>query len=98
MAYADDTFAAPSPGAWRTSTLRTRDGVDLALYHWPADGTTPDANPARATVALVHGLAEHAGRHEALARRLGAAGIELFTVDLRGHGRSPGERAWIDRF
>jgi acylglycerol lipase len=49
-------------------------------------------------VALVHGLGEHAGRYEALAQRLTAAGIELFAIDLRGHGQSPGARAWVDRF
>jgi len=75
-----------------TGTVRTADGVDLALYRWPY------ALPVRATVALLHGLAEHAGRYAALAERLGALGIELVAVDLRGHGRSPGERAWVTTF
>jgi len=68
------------------------DGVELALYRWPSTG------PTRATVALVHGLAEHAGRYAPLADRLGAAGIELVAIDLRGHGHSPGERTWVERF
>jgi acylglycerol lipase len=72
-------------------TIRSADGVELALYHWPAPPTP------RATVALVHGLAEHAGRYEALAKRLNAAGIELVAVDLRGHGHSPGRRTWVAR-
>ncbi|RKP52772.1 alpha/beta hydrolase [Trinickia fusca] len=74
--------------------MQTDDGVRLALYRWPVDG----ARAVRATVALVHGLAEHAGRYAALAERLNAAGIELVAVDLRGHGRSPGERTWVTRF
>jgi alpha-beta hydrolase superfamily lysophospholipase len=61
--------------------ILTRDGVELALYHWPVEGL----GIPRATVALVHGLAEHAGRYVALARRLNAAGIEVFAIDLRGH-------------
>ncbi|MGN6649918.1 lysophospholipase [Trinickia sp.] len=73
-------------------SVRTADGVELALYRWPC------AAPARATVALLHGLAEHAGRYTALAERLAAAGIELVAIDLRGHGRSPGERAWVESF
>jgi acylglycerol lipase len=73
-------------------TVLTEDGVELALYRWAG------AAPVRATVALLHGLAEHAGRYAPLAERLNAAGIELVAVDLRGHGRSPGERTWIARF
>jgi alpha-beta hydrolase superfamily lysophospholipase len=75
-------------------TVRTRDGVELILHHWPADGD----GPPRATVALVHGLAEHAGRYAEIARRLNAARIALFAVDLRGHGQSPGARAWVEQF
>lgn len=76
----------------RTDTVTAADGTDLPLYRWPAVGTR------RATVALVHGLAEHAGRYAALAARLNAVGIELVAIDLRGHGQAPGPRAWVSRF
>jgi acylglycerol lipase len=78
--------------AMPTDSVRTADGVELALYRWPC------AAPARATVALLHGLAEHAGRYTALAERLAQARIELVAIDLRGHGRSPGERTWVHSF
>ncbi len=74
------------------SLVTTADGVNLPLYRWPAVGQT------RATVALVHGLAEHAGRYAALAGRLNAVGIELVAIDLRGHGHAPGKRAYVKRF
>ncbi|MFL9872773.1 alpha/beta hydrolase [Paraburkholderia megapolitana] len=84
--------AVPTAGkAPDVSNVVTGDGIELPLYRWPV--TSP-----RATVALVHGLAEHAGRYTALAQRLNAAGIELFAVDLRGHGRAPGLRVWVERF
>ncbi|AMV41919.1 hydrolase [Paraburkholderia caribensis] len=70
----------------------TRDGLELPLYRWRAAGLRC------ATVALIHGLAEHAGRYAPLAQALNANGIELVAVDLRGHGNAPGRRAWIERF
>ncbi|AJY20084.1 PGAP1-like family protein [Burkholderia multivorans ATCC BAA-247] len=87
-----DARTAPAPHIGR---LRTADGLELASYRWPADAR---AAPPRATVALLHGLAEHAGRYAPLAARLNAAGIDLLAIDLRGHGRSPGKRAWVARF
>jgi alpha-beta hydrolase superfamily lysophospholipase len=74
------------------SSVTSADGVALPLYRWPASG------PLRATVALLHGLAEHAGRHAALAGRLNAVGIELVAIDLRGHGHAPGKRVSVKRF
>ncbi|KGC08255.1 PGAP1-like family protein [Burkholderia multivorans] len=87
-----DARTAPAPHIGR---LRTADGVELASYRWPADAR---AAAPRATVALLHGLAEHAGRYAPLAARLNAAGIDLLAIDLRGHGHSPGKRAWVARF
>ncbi|MDN7969485.1 lysophospholipase [Burkholderia multivorans] len=87
-----DARTAPAP---HTGRLRTADGLELASYRWPADAR---AAAPRATVALLHGLAEHAGRYAPLAARLNAAGIDLLAIDLRGHGRSPGKRAWVARF
>nr|WP_229013136.1 alpha/beta hydrolase [Paraburkholderia gardini] len=84
--------ALPSAPVAAISRVTTRDGAGLALYRW-----TPEGTP-RATVALVHGLAEHAGRYTALAHELNAVGIELVAIDLRGHGLASGARVWIKRF
>ncbi|QGZ61987.1 alpha/beta hydrolase [Paraburkholderia acidisoli] len=85
-----------TPGAFaevpQRSTLRTRDGTELPLYVWRAKP------PRRAAIALLHGLAEHAARYAALAARLRAAGIDVYAIDLRGHGHAPGRRAWVTRF
>ncbi|WP_321964179.1 alpha/beta hydrolase [Paraburkholderia sp. J7] len=85
------TGAAEAMEPTERSTLLTRDGVELPLYVWRASA------PPRAALALVHGLAEHAGRYAALAARLNAAGIDVYAIDLRGHGRAPGRRTWVAR-
>jgi len=76
----------------RISRIVSGDGTELPFYCWPAIG------PTRATVALLHGLAEHAGRYAALARALNECGIALCATDLRGHGLAPGVRTWVERF
>lgn len=83
---------APDTAQPLLATVTTSDGLELPLYRWPAKGTR------RAAIALLHGLAEHAGRYGALAQQLNEAGIELIAIDLRGHGRAPGKRARIERF
>lgn len=72
--------------------VRTRDGVELRAYRWPAVGTS------RARLLLVHGVAEHAGRYPHVALRLANAGITTYAFDLRGFGGSGGPRAFVDRW
>ncbi len=56
----------------------------------------PDETP-RALVVIAHGASEHSDRYEHVAARLVAEGYAAFAIDLRGHGRSDGPRALIDR-
>ena len=79
--------AASSPG-----TARTRDGLELRTYEWPAAGS------ARAHLLLIHGIAEHAGRYPHVASRLAIAGITTHAYDQRGFGGSGGHRAYVDRW
>jgi alpha-beta hydrolase superfamily lysophospholipase len=72
-------------------SLATADGVSLAGRNWmPAQ--------ADAVIAVVHGIAEHGGRYAWLAAQANARGVGVVTVDLRGHGLSPGERSYVERF
>ena len=73
-------------------SARTRDGLDLRTYTWPATGS------ARAHLLLVHGIAEHAGRYPHVAARLANAGIATHAYDQRGFGGSAGVRAYVDRW
>jgi acylglycerol lipase len=53
---------------------------------------------ARAIVVISHGLGEHGGRYAGLASRLVDKGHAVYAIDHRGHGRSSGPRANIERF
>lgn len=73
---------------WTRSHLQGQAG-DLAVY----DAPTPQ--PARATVLIVHGLGEHAGRYDPVATALHAAGYAVRAYDHQGHGRSEGARGTL---
>lgn len=66
-------------------------GVRLHFRGWRAEGS-------RGRVLLVHGLGDHSGRFERFGRRLASEGLEVFALDLRGHGRSGGPRGHADAF
>ncbi|MDC3336933.1 lysophospholipase [Flavobacteriales bacterium] len=56
---------------------------DLMGYSWTCD--QPKAN-----VLIVHGMSEHAGRYNAFAEFLNNNGVNVFSSDLRGHGKTAG--------
>jgi lysophospholipase len=57
----------------------------------------PEGTP-RGVVVVTHGYAEHCGRYREVAHVLVRAGWAVFSYDVRGHGKSPGERGYIERF
>jgi len=88
-----DIDAAHCPDTRALTAPLQQPGVgDLHLHLWQ-----PQQRP-RAAVLLVHGLAEHAGRYQALANALTAAGYLVLAPDLPGHGRSAGRRGHIRQF
>jgi acylglycerol lipase len=56
----------------------------------------PEGTP-RAVIVVAHGASEHSGRYEHVAARLTAEGYAVYAIEHRGHGRSEGQRAVIDR-
>jgi alpha-beta hydrolase superfamily lysophospholipase len=73
-----------------------RDGTSLLTRHWPAVLAASDR--PRASVLLVHGLAEHSGRYEQVGSWLADAGFDVRAWDQRGFGASGGRRAWVRTF
>jgi alpha-beta hydrolase superfamily lysophospholipase len=56
----------------------------------------PESGP-HAVVVLAHGASEHSGRYAWTGEQLAARGYALYAIDHRGHGKSEGGRAVIDR-
>lgn len=84
-------IAAQMAAVLSESTLTTytaSDGDNLAVQDWPL----PDDVALRGVVLLVHGLGEHAGRYEHVARRLNEWGFAVRGYDHYGHGESNGVR------
>ncbi|HYK82028.1 MAG TPA: alpha/beta fold hydrolase [Gemmatimonadales bacterium] len=57
-----------------------------------------EAAAPRATVLVLPGWFDHAGRWREVGERLCAAGFSAYVLDLRGHGRSGGRRGHLSRF
>lgn len=72
--------------------VTSKDGTKIFTRSWRTTG------PARAVVVLVHGLKAHGGLYEWPATRMAQRGFATSALDLRGHGRSEGERLRIQRF
>jgi len=66
-------------------------GEDYYRCSW----TTADAG---CNVVIIHGYREHCLRYEHVAAFLNAGGYNVFTYDQLGHGKSPGKKAYIERF
>lgn len=53
---------------------------------------------ARGVVITLHGLGDHSGLYADLMDHLAGAGFVVHAPDLRGNGRSPGQRGYIGRW
>ncbi len=71
--------------------LITRDNTKLLLKQ-----DSPE-NP-KAVIIIVHGLCEHLGRYDYLAKRLWTQNFSVYRFDHRGHGRSEGKNVFYDNY
>jgi len=65
------------------------DGTRIYWQSWNAD------NPS-ATIILIHGYGSSSDLFNAFVRDLNENGISAYALDLRGHGRSGGERLSVN--
>jgi alpha-beta hydrolase superfamily lysophospholipase len=69
-------------------------GMPLFYQTWrPRPG-----GPRRAVLINLHGLGDHSGLYPNLTSYIPTKGIALYAYDMRGNGRSPGQRAYLRRW
>ena len=72
------------------ATFTSAGGVDIFYRVWQPDGAP------RAAVVFCHGVNSHGGQYFWAAEQLVGAGYAVFALDLRGRGRSQGERFYVE--
>jgi alpha-beta hydrolase superfamily lysophospholipase len=81
---------ATSQHLHRDGTFQGAAGLSLYYQAWlPLNGA------ARAVLVNLHGLGDHSGLYPTIARHFPSRGIAVYAYDMRGNGRSPGQRAYL---
>ena len=66
-------------------TISASDGINLFVRDYSVKKSSK-------VILLIHGLGEHSGRYLSLIQEFNDKNISVFTVDIRGHGKSEGKR------
>jgi len=74
------------------STFTGVGGLNIFFRSWRPSGT------ARGVVAIVPGFNSHSGYYEWVATQLTANDLAVYGIDLRGRGKSDGERFYVQNF
>ena len=73
-------------------TLEGAGGIKIFFRSWHPDGK------ARGVVVIVPGFNAHSGYYAWVAEQLTAEALAVYAVDLRGRGKSDGERFYVEKF
>lgn len=73
-------------------TFTASDGLKIFFRSWQPQAT------ARGVVVIVPGFNSHSGYYAWVAEQLTAEDLAVYAIDLRGRGRSDGERFYVARF
>ncbi|MDO9412670.1 MAG: lysophospholipase [Pseudolabrys sp.] len=71
-------------------TFAGKGGLNIFIRSWHP------ATPPRAVVVICHGVNSHSGQYFWTAEQLVAEGYAVYALDLRGRGKSDGERFFVE--
>jgi acylglycerol lipase len=74
----------------REETFPGTGGLSIFFRSW-----RPDGNP-RALIVICHGVNSHGGQYTWAAEQFVEAGCAVYALDLRGRGKSEGERFYVE--
>ncbi|QQR80115.1 MAG: lysophospholipase [Deltaproteobacteria bacterium] len=77
-----------------TGHFNSHEGTPLYFQSW-----TPEVNKnnlKKTVLIFIHGMAEHSGRYQYPVEYFTSKGYIVYAMDLRGHGKSHGRRAYAE--
>jgi acylglycerol lipase len=80
------------PNTYKEESLDGTGGLKIFTRTWRPEAT------ARGVIVLVHGFNSHSGYYLWAAEQLLASGLAVYALDLRGRGKSDGERYYVEKF
>jgi alpha-beta hydrolase superfamily lysophospholipase len=92
MARAEDARRPTLTQAHVGKTFAGAGGVSLFRQVWRPAG------PARAVLINIHGLGDHSGLYSTLVEHFQTRRVTVHAMDLRGNGRSDGQRGYVERW
>jgi alpha-beta hydrolase superfamily lysophospholipase len=75
----------------REESFKGAGGLNIFMRSW-----RPEGKP-RGVVTIVHGFNSHSGQYLWVGEQLAAEGLAVYALDLRGRGRSDGERFYVEK-
>ena len=76
----------------KSYSIKSKDGLNLMYYSWLPN------KKIKVVIGIIHGLGEHSNRYDDFAEYFCKKGYGVYSIDLRGHGKSEGKRGHVNNF
>ena len=70
--------------------IKSKDGSNLMYYSWLPN------KKIKVAIGIIHGLGEHSSRYDDFAEYFCKKGYGVYSIDLRGHGKSEGKKGHVN--